>query len=157
MKLPANLWTFLRNAVPLALALAVVVLILPSKARSQLGLDPCCAIISAGLDAISGLLKSVVAKPLASIQQIEQQASDFEQQVVWPSVDFRGATAARPGLSDLHLQPGNAVAGDSGEITGDWQNNSVSKTQGIRECPMTGRTWASQLRGDRTAVSCSCC
>jgi len=91
MKLPANLWTFLRNAVLLALALAVVVLILPSKARSQLGLDPCCAIISAGLDTISGLLKSVVAKPLASIQEIEQQASDFEQQVVWPAAAINQA------------------------------------------------------------------
>ena len=91
MKLPANLWRLLRNAVLLALTLAVVVLILPSKARSQLGLDPCCAIISAGLDTISGLLKSVVAKPLASIQQIEQQASDFEQQVVWPATAINQA------------------------------------------------------------------
>jgi len=91
MKLPANSWTLLRNIVLLALALAVVVLILPGKARSQLGLDPCCAIISAGLDTISGLLKSVVAKPLASIQQIEQQASDFERQVVWPAAAINQA------------------------------------------------------------------
>lgn len=91
MKLPANSWTLLRNAVLLAFALAVVVLLLPSKARSQLGLDPCCAIISAGLDTISGLLKSVVAKPLASIQQIEQQASDFERQVVWPAAAINQA------------------------------------------------------------------
>jgi hypothetical protein len=91
MKLPANLWTLLRKAVLLAFTLAVVVLILPSKARSQLGLDPCCAIISAGLDTISGLLKSVVAKPLASIQQIEQQALDFEQQVVWPAAAINQA------------------------------------------------------------------
>ena len=84
MKLLANSWKFVRSALLLALACAVVVLILPSKARSQLGLDPCCAIISAGLDSISGLLKGVVAKPLASIQQIEQQAADFERQVVWP-------------------------------------------------------------------------
>jgi len=91
MKLLANSWTFLRNTVLLAFALAVAVLILPSKARSQLGLDPCCAIISAGLDAISGLLKSVVAKPLASIQQIEQQAADFERQVVWPSAAINQA------------------------------------------------------------------
>lgn len=84
MKLLARSWTFLRNVILLAFAVAVVVLILPRKARSQLGLDPCCAIISAGLDTISGLLKSVVAKPLAVIQQIEQQALDFERQVVWP-------------------------------------------------------------------------
>jgi len=72
------------NTLAFVLALAVVVMILPSKARSQLGLDPCCAIISAGLSTISNLLSSVVAQPLAAIQQIEQQSANFEQQVVFP-------------------------------------------------------------------------
>ena len=49
MKLLVNSWKFVRNAAIFCWAwLVVVVLILPSKARSQLGLDPCCAIISAG-------------------------------------------------------------------------------------------------------------
>jgi len=72
------------NALAFVLALAVVVMVLPTKARSQLGLDPCCAIISAGLSTVSNLLSSVVAKPLAAIQQIEQQSANFEQQVVYP-------------------------------------------------------------------------
>jgi len=67
-----------------AFTLTVVVMILPSKARSQLGLDPCCAIISAGLSTISNLLSSVVANPLGQIQQLEQQSANFEQQVVFP-------------------------------------------------------------------------
>jgi hypothetical protein len=91
MKLLAQSWKILRNAFLPILTLAVVVLTLPSKARSQLGLDPCCAIISVGLDTISGLLKNVVAKPLASIQQIEQQAADFERQVVWPATAINQA------------------------------------------------------------------
>jgi hypothetical protein len=73
-----------RNALAFALALAVVVMILPSSARSQLGLDPCCAIISVGLSTISNLLSGVVAKPLGAIQQLEQQSANFEQQVVFP-------------------------------------------------------------------------
>jgi hypothetical protein len=77
-------WKVIRNATAVGLALLVVVLILPSKARSQLGLDPCCAIISAGLSTISNLLSSAVAKPLGSIQQLEQQSANFEQQVVFP-------------------------------------------------------------------------
>jgi hypothetical protein len=77
-------WRFVRNAVALVLAFAVVVMMLPTKARSQLGLDPCCAIISAGLSTISNLLTSAVAKPLGAIQQLEQQATNFEQQVVFP-------------------------------------------------------------------------
>jgi len=77
-------WRFVRNAVVLVLAFAVLVMMLPTKARSQLGLDPCCAIISAGLSSISNLLTSAVAKPLGAIQQLEQQAANFEQQVVFP-------------------------------------------------------------------------
>src|SRR6516165_12340107 len=77
-------WRVIRNATALGLALLVVVLMLPSKARSQLGLDPCCAIISAGLSTISNLLSSAVAKPLGAIQQLEQQSANFEQQVVFP-------------------------------------------------------------------------
>src|SRR3981081_4620126 len=86
MKLPtpSRLWKVLRNAVVAVCGLAIVVALLPTKARSQLGLDPCCAIMSAGLNSISGLLRSVVAKPLGSIQQNEQDSANFEQQVVFP-------------------------------------------------------------------------
>lgn len=77
-------WRVVRNAMAAGLALILVVLMLPSQARSQLGLDPCCAIISAGLSTISNLLRSVVAKPLGAIQQLEQQSANFEQQVVFP-------------------------------------------------------------------------
>jgi hypothetical protein len=75
----------------LVLALAAVLVMAPTRARSQLGLDPCCAIISAGLNAISGLLKNVVAKPLGQIQQIQQQTADFEQMIVYPSSATNGA------------------------------------------------------------------
>jgi hypothetical protein len=84
---------FLRNTLASVLAVAIVVLMLPSKARSQLGLDPCCAIISAGLSTISNLLSNVVAKPIAAIQQIEQQAANFEQQVVYPVTAINQAKA----------------------------------------------------------------
>jgi hypothetical protein len=80
----SRIWKLGRNTVAAVIALAIVVMLLPTKARSQLGLDPCCAIISAGLTAISNLLSSAVAKPLSAIQQLEQQAADFEQQVVFP-------------------------------------------------------------------------
>lgn len=71
--------------------LGLVLVMIPLKSHGQLGLDPCCAIISAGLNSISGLLKSVVAKPLSQIQQIEQQASSFEQQVVFPTTAINNA------------------------------------------------------------------
>jgi len=55
-----------------------------TPSRAQFGLDPCCAIISAGLKSVSSLLSGVVAKPLGVIQQTQQQVAQFEQQVVWP-------------------------------------------------------------------------
>ncbi len=86
MKLPtlSRIWKVLRNAVVAVCGLVIVIALLPSKARSQLGLDPCCAIMSAGLNSISGLLRNVVAQPLGSIQQNQQQSANFEQQVVFP-------------------------------------------------------------------------
>src|SRR5579864_4145750 len=86
-------WKFARNAIASLLAVLVVVLMMPARARSQLGLDPCCAIITAGLSTISNLLSSVVAKPIAAIQQIEQQAANFEQQVVYPVTAINQAKA----------------------------------------------------------------
>lgn len=75
---------WIRNAAAFFVAMIVVVLMLPSKARSQLGLDPCCAVIITGLTQVSNLLTSVVAKPLSAIQQFEQQALSFDQQIVYP-------------------------------------------------------------------------
>jgi hypothetical protein len=80
----SRLLEFFRNAVITVCGLAIVVALLPTKARSQLGLDPCCAMMSVGLNTISGLLKNVIAKPLGSIQQNEQESANFEQQVVFP-------------------------------------------------------------------------
>ena len=79
-----RIWKIARNMVVAVVGFTVVVMLLPTKARSQLGLDPCCAIISVGLSTISNLLSSAVAKPLSAIQQLEQDAANFEQQVVFP-------------------------------------------------------------------------
>ena len=40
--------------------------------------------MSVGLNSISGLLRNVVAQPLGSIQQNQQQSANYEQQVVFP-------------------------------------------------------------------------
>jgi hypothetical protein len=84
---------WLRNTIASVVVIAFVVMMLPGKARSQFGFDPCCAIISAGLSTISNLLKSVVATPLNAIQQIDQQAANFEKQVVYPIVAISQAKA----------------------------------------------------------------
>lgn len=73
------------------LALAAAWMLLAQRARAQFGLDPCCAIVSAGLNTVSGLLKNVVAKPLSGIEQLRRQAADFEQQVVYPAAAIDSA------------------------------------------------------------------
>jgi hypothetical protein len=72
-------------------ALVFVLVLAPMAARGQLGLDPCCAIISVGLNTISSLLTNVVAKPLGQIQQIQQQAANFQQQVIYPTSAINSA------------------------------------------------------------------
>jgi hypothetical protein len=86
MKLPtlSRIWKALRNAVAALCGVVIVIALLPSKARSQLGLDPCCAMIQVGLNTISGLLRNSVAMPLGSIQQSQLQSANYEQQVVFP-------------------------------------------------------------------------
>ncbi len=84
-------WRVMKWKVIFVGALAVVLVLAPMGARGQFGLDPCCAIISAGLNSISGLLKNVVAKPLGQIQQIQQQAANFQQQVIYPASAINNA------------------------------------------------------------------
>lgn len=79
-----RIWPALKWKVIFGTGLVLTLLAVPLGVKGQFGLDPCCAIIAAGLNSISGLLNSVVAKPLAQIQQIQQQTANFEQQVVYP-------------------------------------------------------------------------
>jgi hypothetical protein len=92
----------------------IVAALIPSRAYSQLGLDPCCAIISAGLNVISGLLQNAVASPLGSIQQIQQQTATFEQKVIYPlsainqaravAVQFQNEFVQMRQVSQLNVQ-----------------------------------------------------
>src|SRR5579885_1620254 len=84
-------WIARRRALATALLLVSAWLILSQRARAQFGLDPCCAIVSAGLNTVSGLLKNVVARPLAAIDEMRRQAADFEQQVVYPAAAIESA------------------------------------------------------------------
>lgn len=83
-RLSKNALNLIRPKIVLPAAVLILVIGIPFAARAQFGLDPCCAIISAGLNAISGLLSNQVATPLSSIQQNQQQTSTFEQQVIYP-------------------------------------------------------------------------
>jgi hypothetical protein len=84
-------WPAMKWKVIFIAGLLFILILAPFNARGQFGLDPCCAIISAGLNTISGLLTNVVAKPLSQIQQIQQQAANFQQQVIYPTTAINNA------------------------------------------------------------------
>jgi hypothetical protein len=66
-----------------AVLLLVLTLAIPRPVRSQF-IDPCCAILAAGLSTISSTLSSVIGGGLNGILSIERGISNFEQTVVWP-------------------------------------------------------------------------
>jgi hypothetical protein len=98
MKAPRlkNLWKRFHRKLVVSAAVALALLILPHQVHGQFGID--LAAIQAGLSTISNLLQSVVAKPIAAIHQIEQQAANFEQQVVYPLSAINAAVNQLHGL-----------------------------------------------------------
>jgi hypothetical protein len=61
----------------------VLVMLAPRQVKSQL-LDPCCAILVAGLTTISSTMNNVIGGGLTSILTVDRAIQNFEQTVVWP-------------------------------------------------------------------------
>jgi hypothetical protein len=75
-------WMWQRRLRVVVLAL-IFVLIAPRPAKSQF-LDPCCAILEAGLSTIASTLSGVIGGGLNSILSVDKTIQHFEQSVVWP-------------------------------------------------------------------------
>jgi hypothetical protein len=75
-------WVWKRRLRVAVLAL-VFVLIAPRPAKSQF-LDPCCAILEAGLSTIASTLSGVIGGGLNSILSVDKTIQNFEQSAVWP-------------------------------------------------------------------------
>jgi hypothetical protein len=73
-------WTYKFRVAVLAL---VFTLVAPRPVKSQF-LDPCCAILEAGLSTIASTLSSVIGGGLNSILSVDKTIQNFEQTVVWP-------------------------------------------------------------------------
>jgi hypothetical protein len=56
----------------------------PWPARAQLGLDPCCATLAAGLASVQSALTNVVGGGLNQILSVDDAMQQFQQTVVWP-------------------------------------------------------------------------
>lgn len=86
-----------------ATLVVVLIALLPEAVNGQF-LDPCCAILAAGLTTISNTLSNVVGGNLNSILSIEQSISNFEQQVVWPGNLINQARALVGNLQGIFNQ-----------------------------------------------------
>ena len=105
-RLSNGAWRRVHSKVRFTAWAALILIAVPFAARAQFGLDPCCAIISAGLNSISGLLSKSVASPLGVIQQTQQQVSGFEQQVIYPASAIANAKGLAVQLQGVLRQTG---------------------------------------------------
>lgn len=86
-----------------ATLLLVLAMVAPRPIQSQF-LDPCCAILSAGLATISSTLSSVIGGGLNSILSVDQTIQNFEQSVVWPQQLIAQAQAVVGSLQGVFTQ-----------------------------------------------------
>jgi hypothetical protein len=87
-----------------AAVLALVLLVLaPWPARGQF-LDPCCALLAAGLSSISSALQNVIGGGLNQILGVDQSIQQFEQNVVWPQNLINQARVLVGGLQGVFNQ-----------------------------------------------------
>ena len=72
-----------QHKIRVAVLALVLALIAPRPVQTQF-IDPCCAIMGAGLSSISSALNDVIGGGLSGILSIEQEIFDFERRIVWP-------------------------------------------------------------------------
>jgi hypothetical protein len=92
-----------RHKVRTVALVVVLVLIAPKPVKSQF-MDPCCAIMAAGLNTIGSTLSSVIGGGLSDIQSIEKDISQFEQTAVWPQSLINQARSLVASMQGLFTQ-----------------------------------------------------
>jgi len=79
----ANNWLF-THKLRAAILAVVLVFTAPWPARAQFALDPCCAMLAAGLASVQSALTSAVGGGLNQILGVDKAVEQFQQTVVWP-------------------------------------------------------------------------
>jgi len=87
-----------------AVVLAVILAMVAPRPAKSIILDPCCAILAAGLSTISSTLSNVVGGGLNGILSVEQTIANFEQTVVWPQNLIAQAQALVGSLQGTYTQ-----------------------------------------------------
>src|ERR1039458_979220 len=74
----------------IAVLVIAFALVAPRPAKTQF-LDPCCAIMQAGLASISSALSHVIGGGLNSVLSTDQGIHSFQKTVVWPQASITHA------------------------------------------------------------------
>ena len=101
--LKRNLWWAWAHRLRVAVMALVLGIVVPQPIRSQF-VDPCCAIMAAGLSTLSDTLSSVIGGGLNSIGSIQQTILNFEQTVVWPQQLINQARAMVGTIQGIYTQ-----------------------------------------------------
>ena len=89
-----------QHKVRVAVLALVLVILAPRQVESQL-LDPCCAVLVAGLTTISSTMSNVIGGGLTSILTVERSIQNFEQTVVWPATQISQARSLVGGTQGI--------------------------------------------------------
>ncbi|MGH9732992.1 MAG: hypothetical protein ACRD8A_00195 [Candidatus Acidiferrales bacterium] len=92
-----------RYKVRTGVLLVILFFVAPKPVKSQF-LDPCCAIMAAGLSTIGSTLGSVIGGGLNNILSIEQDTSKFEQTIVWPQTLINQARSLVANMQETFTQ-----------------------------------------------------
>jgi hypothetical protein len=102
------LWT--QNHKLRVLSLVMMLMMLwPQPVRSQF-LDPCCAIIAAGLATISKTLATIVGGGLNQILSVDRTTANFERNVIWPTSSINQAQGVVASLGGTYTQVGRVTS-----------------------------------------------
>ena len=112
-----------------AFVMCLFLLSIPREAQAQFGFD--LALIIAGLKQINSLLTTQVAAPLKTIQQIENEYTQFQTQVIYP------LTAINQ-LKNAELSYRNEMIAMNGLMSKQYESAQLPATQHLEQLLMSG-------------------
>jgi hypothetical protein len=133
------LWAHRLRLAALALLL---VLFKPQPVRSQF-IDPCCAMLAAGLSTIASTLSGVIGGGLNSILSVDQAISNFQQSVVWPQPLIAQAQALVGTLEGMFTQIESVmkVPVASATLPAGQQLEQILLSRNAQQIPNTGASY----------------
>jgi hypothetical protein len=136
-----TLWLWAHRVRLAALAL-LLSLFKPQPVTSQF-IDPCCAMLAAGLSTIASTLSGVIGGGLNSILSVDQAISNFQQSVVWPQQLIAQAQALVGTLQGMFTQIESVmkVPVASATLPTSQQLEQILLSRNAQQIPSTGASY----------------